>query len=194
MNPANRRRPRRTPRARPMTRQQPVSRRAVHRELRGHEIRVSPLPSSIVYRPWNSVTLEFSGTSASTPIEINYTDTDVAAQITTQLGITFAGTRVAAFRIIRCRIWSEVLTAAPLTSALRCRFFSIVGEANNTVIQRFPGDVAYAAIGYQWPVEQQNVVLTGISSDHIFSVFPLASGIHYIVHLDILWKSEDPVA
>lgn len=181
-------------RQRGLSRNQPVSRRRIHRELRGHEIRVSPLPSAIVYRPWNSVTLEFTGISASTPIEHYFHDTEIATQLTTQLGMSFAGTRIAAFRVIRCRVWSEVLTTAPLTSALRCRFFSIIGEAHNTVIQRFPGDVAYASIGYQWPVEQQNVVLTATNSDNVFSVFPLAPSIHFVAHLDILWKSEDPVA
>lgn len=167
-----------------------VTRRGLRTQIRGHEIAVSPIPTAIQYRPWNSLTLVFNGVSASTSIEIEYKDADVATKIAEQLGISVAGKRIFAFRLLKCRVWSEV-TSSPLTSALRCRFYSIIGEGNHQIIQRFPGDVSFAAIGYQWPVEQQNVVITSANNDQLFSVFPLKANTNFVVYLDVLWKAED---
>lgn len=161
--------------------------------MNGKVLRVPSHPPEFTQIPWNQLTVRVVA-----PVNGFFTDLMVTNAIVTQLGLT-ANQRIA-WRLHSVRFWARLLATPPLGSAA-IRVFSLVpevaGSGSTTTtnhptleeIRDYPDQVRRASVGFEWPVSQQSISISGTALPS-FSIFNLLSGggADSLIYFRLWWR------
>lgn len=143
-------------------------------------------PPSIVENPWNSLTIAYEANgSASLHAE------DIRDTILGTLGLQLAAAAVFDLRVIHARVWETTGT------------YGIVGEFNNftygpseapymplATVDDNPAKNHWAVIGYDWPSDVQNFVISVGRINPEILVVSTEDQAQVLLHIRCLWKTN----
>lgn len=163
-------------------------------DIRGKKFRVSSHPPEFVPVPWYNLIVRISDTT-------DVTVSSLVSALRSQLNLgTGAFIQV---RIINIRVWGPLVamnSATPL-SQLRVSFWALT-PANSTTsggtfsVQEecldYPDQVRRAAVGYEYPIAQQQHVFNQNSSQPVLHM-TYGGGVGNVTYIRVLWRSSATV-
>jgi len=160
-------------------------------DVRGRKLRVPPHPPEFVPVPWYNLIVRISGTT-------DVTASNIVTALRNQLNL--GTTNFIQIRIINVRIWGPLVamnSSSPL-SEVRVSFWSLL-PANSVTsggtfsIQEevfdFPDQVRRAAVGYEYPIAQQQIVLNQNSTQPVLH-FVYGGAAQNLLYFRVLWRSS----
>lgn len=163
-------------------------------ELRGRKIACPTHPPEFVPVPWYNLIVRIS----------DLTDISASSLITSLRNQLNLGTaNFIQVRIISIRIWGPLvnMNAAAHLSELRASFWSLLPANSVTTggtfsIQEevfdFPDQVRRAAVGYEYPIAQQQIVINQNSSMPVCHLV-YGGGTGNLAYVRVLWRSSATV-
>lgn len=135
---------------------------ALHKLLRGHEIRVTSMPPEFTSRPWFNITVAITSLPSS-PLS----STQLFASLAAQLGI--ASVQEIArleLRLYTVKVWGPLVAAGSILQPLIVTIMdplapstSFAGQRTLEEYTRYPDQVNRASIGYRYPIAQSDLVI-----------------------------------
>lgn len=150
--------------------------------LHGHRLRIPPDPPSYVATPWNSLVVDIGSTG-----DLKVLGKNICSTLIVQAGLP--STATIDIRVLKVRVWCTVVKRP-----IRVEFFGFSNTAEPSggaiaSIEDWPGANSFAAIGYQFPVALQSIVLSSDSTTKVFTV-DVGSSYGWIAYVDVLWKGN----
>lgn len=170
----------------------------IKHELRGVELRVSTLPTSITTKPWFNLVVRIPDSPGTLTIR------DVIIALKSQLGFSSLPDSVVGISLQKIKIWGPLVSFQATTALqpISVSFIDFLSPAvsgsainNNRILQqftRFPDQVRRATVGYMYPIAHQDLVLTSISSSNNTTLYyseGLGSG--SVVYVYLKWRSSN---
>lgn len=163
-------------------------------EIRGKKFRVPSHPPEFVPVPWYNLIVRLP----------DVTDVTTSSLITALRGqLNLGPNNFIQIRIINVRIWGPLVamnSSAPL-SQLRASFWALFPVNSTTTggtfsIQEecldYPDQVRRAAVGYEYPLAQQQIVFNQSSTQPIFHL-AYGGGTGNVTYIKLLWRSSATV-
>lgn len=163
-------------------------------EVRGRKIAVPTHPPEFVPVPWYNLIVRIS----------DFTDITSSSLITALRNqLNLGASNFLQVRIINIRMWGPLINmdATARLSELRASFWSLLPANSNTSggtfsIQEevfdFPDQVRRAAIGYEYPIAQQQIVFNQNTTAPITHIY-YGGGTGNLAYVRVLWRSSATV-
>lgn len=163
-------------------------------EIRGRKLKVSSHPPEFVPVPWYNLIVRI-------PDVTDIAVTSLATAIRSQLNL--GPNNFIQFRIINIRIWGPLvaMNSGSSLSQLRASFWAL-SPANSTSsggtfsIQEecldYPDQVRRAAVGYEYPIAQQQYVFNQTSTQPVMHL-TYGGGTGNVAYVKVLWRSSATV-
>jgi len=163
-------------------------------EVRGRKLRCPTHPPEFVPVPWYNLIVRLSG----------ITDLTAASLITAlRQQLNLGPNNFIQIRVISIRAWGPLvaMNSATALSELRVSFWALYAANSNTTggtfsIQEevfdFPDQVRRAAVGYEYPLAQQQLVFNQNSTQPILH-FIYGGGEGNLAYVRLLWRSSATV-
>lgn len=160
-------------------------------EIRGRKIPCPTHPPEFVPVPWYNLIVRIS----------DFTDITSSALFVALRGqLNLGASNFLQLRDISIRIWGPLINmnAAAHLSELRASFWSLLPANSNTAggtfsvqeeVFDFPDQVRRAAIGYEYPLAQQQIVLNQSSTAPITHLI-YGGGTGNLAYIRVLWRSS----
>lgn len=164
------------------------------KDIRGRKFKVPTHPPEFVPVPWYNLIVR-------TPNVTDVTISNLIAAVRSQLNL--GSNNFIQVRVIDVRIWGPIvsMTATTALSEIRVSFWSLfpansVTSGGTFSIQEevfdYPDQVRRAALGYEYPIAQQQIVFNQNSTQPILH-FTYGGGNGNLVYFRILWRSSQTV-
>lgn len=163
-------------------------------DVRGRKLQVPTHPPEFVPVPWYNLIVRISGTT-------DVTAANIIAALRSQLNL--GDSNFIQVRIMNIRIWGPLvaMNAGTALSEVRVSFWSLfpansVTSGGTFSIQEevfdFPDQVRRAAVGYEYPIAQQQIVFNQNSTQPVLH-FVYGGGTGNLLYFRVLWRSSATV-
>lgn len=171
---------------------------ALKTRMDGLVLRQNPDPSVLVDAPWNSVTLHFYTPLATAATRAVIPVSNLKSLLQLQLGAPSGAFNNAQIRVQKIRVWvTGEGDSAGIPRAVSLDVYDIVNvsaaDGNSKIIKTVfdvGGKNHYPAVGYQYPVTHQNVVLS--ADNQLIAGVDYPIGTNITVYIDVLWRFQPP--
>lgn len=142
-------------------------------------------PPDIVSAPWNHMTVMIAK-SGDQVIK----GSDVAPVIITQAGFYGLSALTIDFRVQKARFW-----CLTVKRPIRVEIYGFDNTSSKqggaiAVLEDFPSNVAFAAVGYELPAALKNCVYSSDSDAKLFSV-DVGAAYSWLGYVDVLWRGNN---
>jgi hypothetical protein len=160
-------------------------------DIKGRKLKVSPHPPEFVPVPWYNLTVRMSGIT-------DITISQLIGALRSQLNL--GTSNFIQIRVIDVRLWGPIVPMNSTSSLteLRVSFWALYAANSNTTggtfsvqeeVFDFPDQVRRAAVGYEYPLAQQQLVFNQNSTQPVLHC-TYGGGTGNLVYFRVLWRSS----
>lgn len=132
--------------------------------MRGHEIKVNPMPPIFTSRPWFNLTV-----AVTTLPAVSMTNINLATALANQIFLPVAAVANITLRLYTVKVWSPLVAfnAATTLQPFRLQILDPISQ-NSTIpgigrileeYTRYPDQVNRACVGYKYPIAQSDLAI-----------------------------------